>query len=325
MARWVLVLVLAVVSTTAWAQAPDSARLVGATAQAQNTSSSAERRVSQLAARRNTLAQRYQSELDEVGRLKTAKRSWRRDRDLSDKLAEANETAKQLEVVTRELARAQQQLVAARRALVAAIDRELAAGPNGPRKAQLERVRAQVAPRPSKARRIVLPDLQVDPLADPEELDQQARALRDAELELQAQIKQLDGQAQQLERIAMLRKQHDRTREMDQREDNPARRNTAGRGERGEAATLDTSSGPEPRPGDAGAPPPSFEMDASITLAEVVDPATIDSLKSAQRSGDPQKRADAARRTRDAVAKKLEQLRGQRKQVETRASELRKR
>lgn len=322
--RWLLVLVLVAgvcPTSTAWAES-----LLDKTTVAWNAALAAEARVSQLATQRSSLAKRWQDELKAVDRLKNAPRSWRRDAELREKLSEANEVGTQLERVTADLARAQTQLANARRAVVAAIDTELAAGPSAPRKAQLARARAQVMPQNRKARRIVLPDSKIDPHADPEELDQQAAALREAEAELQKQIKGLETQAKELERIAMLRKQHDRTKEMDQRDDNSSRKNPNGTGGRGGTAAEATDNPAEPSPtdpGGGGGPPANFEMDAQITLAEVVDPATIDSLKSSERSGDPSKRAVVAKQTRDAVAKKLEQLRAQRKKVEERAKQLR--
>ncbi|MEO8699293.1 MAG: hypothetical protein ABI867_04590 [Kofleriaceae bacterium] len=320
--RWVLVLMLAVVATAT----PAEAQSADATTQAYNTAQALERQVGQLGTRRSGLWTRWQDELHTVDRLKNSPRSWRRDSELRDALSEADGVGKQLEGVTGELAKAQSQLAAARRALVAAIDRELAANPSVPRRAQLDKARAQVAPQSRKAHRIVLPDMQIDPLADPEELDQQATAFRESESELQAQIKGLESQASELERVAILRKQHERTKEMDSREDNSSRKNTtsSGQGGRGSTETLNDSPAP---PADAGSPMPStggsFESDATVTLSDVVDTSTIDSLRSAQRSGDPGKRAAAAKQARDAVAKKLDQLRIKRKQIEDRARTLR--
>lgn len=318
MLRWLLVLVVMVAPATATAQPRPT---IAATTRAWNAALAAGRRVATLGQQRAAIARRWQDELRAVDRLKNAPRSWRRDRELRDKLAEANEVAKQLETINAALAVAQRQLVAARRAVVAAIDAELAAGPSAPRRARLERARTQVAPRQPRARRIVLPDLQIDPLADPEELDQQASALRASERELAQQIQGLEAQAAELERVAMLRRQHERTREMDQRDDNSVRRSngaTGGDGRTDGAAAPETDGD-----GGDGAPPPGFEMDATVTLAEIIDQPTIDSLKSAQRSGDPARRAEAARRARDAVARKLQQLRARRRQVEERARSLR--
>lgn len=327
MCRWVVVLVLSVVLATAGGRSasaqPSRLQL---TTQAWNSTQAAERKVAGLTAQRNALAQRFEDELREVDRLKNAKRSWRRDRELRDQLATTNELGKQLEAVNAELARAQQVLAGARKTLVSAIDSELASGPAAPRRAQLEKARAQVAPQARKAHRIVLPDMQIDPLADPEELDQQAIALRETEAELRAQIKGLDAQAKELERVAMLRKQHDRMKELDQREDQ-SRRTGGGNGGRAlggaEASSEDSGGPPDARPNETGATPPPALEDAAITLAEVIDPATIDQLKSAQRSGDPKRRAEIAKQLRDAVSKKLEQMAKQRKQVEDRAAQLR--
>ncbi|HEU0032279.1 MAG TPA: hypothetical protein VFQ53_16725 [Kofleriaceae bacterium] len=321
MCRWLLVLCLAVAtSATVWAQ-PAPPALVQTT-QAWNASVAAERRVSQLAAQRGALNQRYQDELDTIDRLKNQKASWRRDRELRDQMSEANETAKQLAAVTGELGRAQTQLATARRNLVAAIDAELATNPPAARRARLDQARAQVMPQTkSKVHRIVLPDMKIDPLADPEELDQQAAALRDAETALQAQIKGLEVQSSELERIAMIRQQHERTAEMDRREDNSSRRTQPTGGGRTAAESLGDR--PSPQSPDSSGPPPSFEMDLSIALAEVIDPSTIDSLNQAQRSGDPARRAAAAKQARDAVVKKLEQLRAKRKQVEDAARKAR--
>jgi hypothetical protein len=174
-----------------------------------------------------------------------------------------------------------------------------------------------------KAHRIVLPDLQINPLWAPDELDQQAAALRESETELQAQMKGLEVQAKELEQIAILRKQHERTNEMNIRDESGSRRTTSpGSGKAAEAADSAPPAPTTDRPGEGASP--SFEMDASISLAEVVDPSTLDQLKSAQRSNDPEKRAAAARKAHDAVQKKLEQLRAHRKQVEERAKQLRK-
>ena len=311
MARWLVALVVTVVSATAGAEPA----AIETTTRAYNTSMIAERQVGQLAARRNALAQRWQDELHAVDRLKNSPRSWRRDRELRDKLSEANEVGQQLETANAELATAQSQLAVARRALIAAIDTELAGHPTVDRRTRLDKARAAIVPPSRKARRIVLPDMQIDPLADPEELDQQASAFRETELELRNQIKGLEAQAAELERIAMLRKEHDRSREMDRRDDNNSRKAATPHGDA--VPTVATDGAAELR-SDSG-----FEFDASITLAEVVDPSTIDSLNRAQRSGDPSQRAAAATQARDAVAKKLEQLRAKRRQIETRSKQLR--
>lgn len=325
MLRWLMLLVLTVASATAWAQSVNGS-LMDATTRAWNASVVAEQALGRTTAKWNDLNARWRVELDEVTKLKNAPQSWRRNNALRSKLSDADALGKQLAAATGEVQTATRDLATARRAVVAAIDAEIATNPGAPRRAQLDKARARVMPQGPKAHRIVLPDMQIDPLADPEELDQQAVSIRDTEAELGNQIKGLESQAKELDRVAMLRKQHERTKELDQRDDNSARKGGTPNGGR----AGDTAAAPEANPTDGGAgggpaAVSSFESDAKITLADVVDPNTIQELDRAQRSNDPSKRAAVARLTRDAVAKKLAQLRDKRKQVEDRAAQLRKR
>lgn len=311
MLRWLVALTLTVASATGWAQ-PAPSGSTGSferTTAAWNLADSAGKRVASLTAQKTSLAQRWQAELDSVKRMKNSPRTWRRDREISDAMSSANELAKQLEGVTSELARAHQQHAAAQSVLVAAIDAELATNPSQARRDRLEAARATVAPA-HRARRIVLPDTQIDPLSDPSELDQQALAIREAELELERQIKGLEVQEKELERVAMLRRQHERTQELDQRENNDS---SHGRNPSGRGGALDAEAGPMTM----------FETDATIALAEVVDQPTIDSLNKAGRSGDPKLRLEATRKTREAVVRKYDSMRGKRKAVEERARQLR--
>lgn len=353
MSRVWLVLVLTVASATAWAQparqggaTPTTPAAAGAaTASAQTAVSTIERRVGALATRRSQLAVRYDAELRGIRGLKQQRKSWRRDRELQSRLADANETAKQLEAITRDLAAGQRQLAAARRTLIAAVDAELAAGPNAARAAYLGRLKVQLAPPARRApSRIVLPDTEVDLNADPEDLDQQAAQLRDSELELQRQIIGLEKQATELDRVALLRKNHERAGILDRRDDDqPTRSVQQPGGGRDVAATAEDQGPPNsPAPdsggggGGTGGTDTStggggefgggqlFESEASVVLADVVDTATIEALTKAARSGDPKQRAAAVKKTRDAVAQRLEQLRRKRALVEQRAKQLRK-
>ena len=67
----------------------------------------------------------------------------------------------------------------------------------------------------------------------------------------------------------------------------------------------------------------TFETEATFVLGEVIDRSTIDGLTRAQRSGDPAKRAEAARLARDQVARRLDSLKKKRAQIEARAKQLR--
>ncbi len=329
MLRWLIALALTVAPATAWAQpAPAS------TAKMQEIAGVAERRVATLLSQRGTLTVRYEAELRAIDQVKQQKKSWNHDRDLKEKLSAANETALQLGKLDRDLAAAQSQLVGARRELVTAIDAELATKPPAARVAVLQRLRDQLVPKVKPSvRRIAIPNLDVDPNADPEDLDAQAAELRQIEGELAQQVASLDKQSQDLERVDELRKAHVRTNTLDRRDDNTPSRNaptgTSGSRNLGDAAETapaptDMHDGP---PSGGGEPPPaepSFEAEASVVLQDVVDPSTIDTLTSAQRSGDPGKRSKAAAKTRDAVKAKLDLLRQKRALIEQRAKLLRK-
>lgn len=331
MCRFLLVLVLTMASAIAWAQPAAPATI---TAKAQEVASTAERRVTQLLAQRRTLAIRYEGELSTIDRLKQKRKTWNSERELKEKLSAANETAMQLQKLERALAAARSQLAGARRVLVSAIDAELAAKPPGPRAQVLQQLRAQLVPQVKRpaAHRIAIPNLEVDPNADPEDLDAQAAELRQIEAELQRQIAGLDKQAKDLERVAELRRSHDRTIALDRREDNTPTRTTppnssGGRGLGDAAETAGSPQNDSPAPTGGGEPPPAdmgFESEATVVLQDVVDPSTLDTLTTAQRSGDPAKRSKAAAKARDAVRAKLELLRQKRAQIEHRAKQLRK-
>lgn len=332
MSRWLVVLVLAVVSATASAQ--PAAERTRITVKAQDTARTLERRLVALTAEWNQLARRYDDQKKEIDRLKKQRTSWRQQRELKDSLATANDTATKLTAVTNDLAKANTALATARRTLVAAIDAEITAGATGARATELAKLKAQLTPAVQKKRvaRIVLPDMEIDPLADPEELEEQAAALRESETQLQNQIVGLDKQAKDLDEVAKLRKQHDRSAELSRRDDDQPQK-TASQGGGGRAAFESTDSSPT-----AGAPPdasgnggggggggtgagslsgtPSFESEATVVLAEVIDSSTIETLHRAQRTGDPAQRALAAKKARDAVAKRLEQLKKKRAEIE---------
>ena len=287
------------------------------------TAQRAEKARADLVARRAELARRYQDEVAEIDRLKRQQASWRRDRALRARLASSLETARALTELADRIKRAGAELARARAAAVIAIDRALPTA--GPRRAELERRRRAWAPAPPPPRRIVIPDEALDPLADPEELALQAAALRDSEAELAREIDRLAQQAERFDRIAAVRKQHDRAEELDRRDDGDPRR-VASRG--GAEAAQDGVASPLPPTEDSG---PSSDPAAgfgdgrelSTALAEVVDPATVDALRKAERSTDPATRAAAARRAREAVVQRLARLRKQRGVIEGRARELR--
>jgi hypothetical protein len=296
-------------------------------------------RVAQLTARRAALQKHYIDELDAIDRLKKQRASWRRDRELRDSLSSSLETANRLSAVDREIDRLNGQLVSAQRSHLAAIDLELGSGATALRIRELAAARAGLIRQLSAApRRIVLPDLEIDPLADPEELDQRAAELRSSEAELTREMTGLDQQATELERLALLRRQHNRAGDLFNRDDDQPLRGL-GHKSGDTAVTADDSAaglaGPANQPnigitggtGGTGSAytggSSSFESYTPTILAEVVDASTIASFAAAQRSSDPALRAEAAHKAHDAVARRLEQLRRKRAEIESRAGRLR--
>jgi hypothetical protein len=324
MVRWLVVLTLSVVSSTASGQSGQSTHLAVATDNARTTAKDADLRVSQLALHRTALAKRYQEELDAIDRLKKQRASWRRDRELRDSLSTSAETANELSAATHDLEKANAALGSARRAYLLAIDTERTAGAVPLRALQLDRARGLLTPLVKDApRRIVFPDLEVDPLADPEELDQRAAELRASEDELSRQLVGLDTQATELEHLALLRKEHDRAGDLLNRDDDQARRNTTHKA--GDSGGVSEDGVPIGGiyPSSPGVTPPGFDNSVPIVLADVIDASTIKSLTAAQSSGDPAQRAEAARKAHLAVAGRLEQVRKKRTEIEARSKQLR--
>jgi len=322
MYRWWLVLTLLVVSASARAESAPSQ----ATSVTEKTASATEREVALLTVRRANLQKRYADEIAAIDRLKKQRASWRRDRDLRDSLSSSLETSNQLDAATRDVERAQRDLSSARRAYLVAIDAEVRTGVSADRKQLLERTRALlVAQLRDAPRRIKIPDLSIDPLADPEELLQRAIELRASEDELSRQVAGLEQQAIELERVAQLRRQHNRAGDLVNRYDDQPHRNAA-HSETGEAVD---SSGPTgwnptslPTTPPSISPPSTFETYVPTVLADVIDASTINTFTAAQLSGDPAQRAQAARKAHDAVAQRLEQVRRKRTEIEARARRL---
>jgi hypothetical protein len=346
---WLICALCVMAPAIATAQSAPQPALVATT---QASATSAARKVSQLMGQRTQLTARYQQQLSAIDRLKKQKASWRRDRELNSAQADANDTAKRLTMLDRQLAAARTTLLSARRSAVSAIDAELATQPSAARAAQLAKLRARLAPAAPPPKRIVIPDAEIDPLADPQELEQQAAALAAVERQLEAQRKGLDAQHSELQLVAELRQAHDRAGELSLREDDQPQRGAprgtgrtsaeaaptaggasndsagspgSGTGSGGGGSTQDPSGdtlGGESFGGDKGTGG-SFESSVAVTLGEVIDRSTLDGLVRASRSGDPKKRAEAARLARDAVGKRLEQLRKKRAMIEARARVLR--
>jgi hypothetical protein len=322
--RFWVVCVLTLAPAIAWAQpasAPTPA-MVTATDQGLATVSAGLRRVSQLTASRTKLTQQYQDQLGAIDRLKNERASWRRDRELRASMADASTTGNQLQKLNEDLATANASLAPARRALAVAIDVELKAGATGARGGQLARLRAELdTALNTRPKKIILPAEKVDPNADPEDLDEQLQIIRDTEKQLANEVAGLDQQAAELARVADLRHSHDRANDLMIRDDDQPHRDVHTTSTHLDGASAPTSNsavgaGTGTGTGDFNEHGSSFETEATFVLGEVIDPSTIDTLARASRSGDPAKRAAAARATRDAVAARLEKLHRQRAQIE---------
>lgn len=308
---------------------------------------------------RTVLGARYEAELRTIDRLKKQRGSWRRDRQLRESLAASLETAKQLEAATAEQKRAAARQEKAKQKTLAAVATELAQPTAAARVVQLTRERARLTPAPAAPRKIVIPDLEVDPLADPEELEQQAAAIRQSEEALAIQVASLDQRATRLDKVAELRRQHKRAGDLSEREEGQTRRGTFTSNRGVENADSngngppDASGDPSPAPGsgsgsgggplpDPTPPPPAVDpripdeqrltandnemadlAESSTVLGDVIDAVAIESLRKAQASTDPAVRAAAAKKARDSAAAKLELLRKHRAAIEARARGLR--
>lgn len=322
MSRWLLVLAVTVVSSTVAAEPRQLSQPVAITTTAESIARSAEQHLAQLTRYRASLAKRYQDQLDQIDRLKKQRASWRRDRELRASLTESLETANLLSAATRDLETARSGLESARRAYLAAIDAELGAGAAPARVEALVRAKAQLVPQIKDVpRRIVIPDFDIDPLADPEELDQRAAELRASEEDLGRQLAGLKAQAAEFDHVVLLRKQHDRAGDLFNRDDDEPHRTTARPS--GDPGSPDDGGGGGRPSAPPGLTPTNFDSFVPIVLADVIDAMTISSLEAAQRSGDPAQRADAARLAADAVAKRINEVRKHRLEIEARARQLR--
>jgi hypothetical protein len=279
-------------------------------------------------AEKRQLARRYDAELAELDRLKRSRASWRRDRQIAERKAASQATARALATIDQELRALGQRLGQRRQVLLAAIDRDLAAG--AARAPYLVKLRAevqgQVVP---PARKLVLPDESLDELADPDELAEQIALLERAEGALQKERVLLASREERYGRMARLRAQRERAAELSTPDDEAVRRSGGatrtggGRGAADESAGDDSVDSAEGDSGSDGGGSPDLDggdgsgaipddgasfVASSVVLADVVDLGTADALRRAGRSNDPKARAAAAARARAQVESRLKAL-----------------
>ncbi len=329
-----LVLTLALALATLTASAPASAQpgpVAGASASPAETDAALARLAAEIRARdavstqRTSLTRRYDEELRAVDGLKKQRASWRRDRQLREALARTLDTANVLGRLAADLRSRDARVAELATRALRRLDAELASGASATRQRDLLGQRQRLSASQPGGKKIVLPDAEIDPLADPEELEQQAHALRQAEDELGRQVSALEQQASRLRRAAELRRQHERAGELVARDDDQPRRQTgsAGAGGRSDGAGAAAADSAPAPPGSGTAEEFQGET-AAVVLANVVDSATVDALRRAGRASDPAAKADAAQRARDQVAARLRALRDQRAAIEARARTLRR-
>lgn len=321
---------------------PQVADLARATTREAEQVAALERERTQGLAEKARLARLYEGQLQELDRLKQQRASWRRDRLIRDQLRASHDTAAALAAADQRIRRTSAALAAQRQRLVAAVERELAAGPAPARRPILARWRAGAQRQQRRdVKKIVLPDERIDPLADPEELEDHAALLRQGEAELARELERLDLQAQRYRYMATLSAKRDRAAELGRLDDDQPRR-TTGRSSATPGAGDGEAAAPPPV-SDAPAPPPSLPEDPvdsgmpnddrdspgdslnglDVVLADVVDTSTADALRAADRSGNPAVKARAAERASAQVRARLERLRAQRTRIQERARELR--
>ncbi len=293
----------------------------------------------QRSAEKNALAMSYAAALAAVDELKKQRAGFRRDRDLRDSLAASLELAKALATANQRVIAAQAVVVNANALVVAgkldAIHRELAQpGLPEARRAVLLAERDRVAAPSAPVKKIVVPSMEIDPLADPEELDAQAAALRQSEIEITQQLDGLAKQEAAALRAEELRRNHARAIDLTTRDDDQPRR-----GDQQARSTRETADAsgtiPQANPldpprgggvetfGSSTSTSTSSLSDFGVVLADLVDKKQLAALRGAAQSDDPAKRAAVAKATRTAVQARLELLRSKRAEMEARAKLLR--
>ncbi|MBT8491512.1 MAG: hypothetical protein KJO07_00515 [Deltaproteobacteria bacterium] len=289
---------------------------------------------------KRSLAARYKKQLANIDKLKRRRSGWRRNRELRAAYAETQATARRLAKFDRRVRSYEGRLVTARQRLLAAVTAELATKPSSRRARYLRAMRRSASRGASgRRRRIVLPNDRIDPLASAEELEEQAELLRKSEKQLAREIENLEARERRLSRMAKLKRTRARASEMGTLDVNNPRRTIGRTGTSGSANNRGSSGGgveadqaePSPAPGEAGSPPTdgsddfqtvpgggdseSSQADYAVILADVVDTPTIEAYRSADRSGDPRRRASATRRLRIKAQQRLRRLRAKRQQM----------
>lgn len=283
---------------------------------------------------RKDVEQRYQQKTKEIEKLKGQRSSWARDDKLKKRLGEARDMASALDKTSADIRAIDTSLRAERTALVKAIDAELAGSPSEARKAKLAKLRGETVARLPRKLRVA--DEDIDPLDDPEDLDDKARALAESEKDLRDEEQRLERRVKYYRKQARLARARSRAEEDPFGDDQPRRKKgggrtqTTGNGDDMGATDMDPAA-PPPAPEDTDDGFTAGETgrddvtggDPAVEYEDVVEPETVDELRRAEKSGDPETRAKAAERAKKDIAARAERLKKKRLEIERRARELR--
>jgi hypothetical protein len=333
----------AVADETRVAQAVQVSQVQETSNRAANALAAAQKKQRSIEAEKAKLRTTYNKQLAQVDKLKRARASWRRDRQLRDQKARSQKTALALKEVDRKLRSQRSAVSKARKALATAIDKELDLSPTPARQTYLKsmlgkvRVGLRVAPK-----KISMPELELDEFADPEELLEQIALIERAEAKLAREQASLTRRADYYARMETLRSKRQRADALGVFDEDGVRRSTGHVGNKNDrnsdssttggagADLADSESAGEPAPQSpsnddfGGGGGGSFEA-ASVVLADVVDSGTQDALRRAHRSNSPKTKAAAAKRAKDQVSDRLLRLRASKAKIRRHLKRLQKR
>lgn len=265
----------------------------------------------------------YQANVAEVGRLKAQPTSWNRDRKLETLLGESKGMAQNMLGGAERLRAVDAALHVERKALLSELDRELGALPGAPmseaRRTFLLDLKTQTSSQIASVRRLVLTDESIDPLDDPEDLEEKAASLAASEATLRKEEQRLGKRAAYFQKQSQLERNRRRASEADVFQDDQPRR----------VARSTTQAEPESKkmPTVAIADPArdgETTVESTILLSDLIEPGTLSELQRAERSGNPETRAQAAEKARLEIKARAERLRLRRLDMERRAQELRR-
>jgi len=294
-----------------------------------------DQRVRALGAERRALARAYDEKTAEVARLKAQPSAWGRDRKLQALLAESQDMAGALDRKDADVRAARAALDRAKESLIGVIDAELGlagdAAPTGERAAALHDLRRRLAA--DLVKPMHLADERIEPGDDAEDLELKASALAQSETALAAELDRLKARAAYFRRQAKLTKSRARADEQDVFREEEARvpgrpNTTSSRPTSGDSAAPPGPGGPVQIVGNPAANADSrsrldLAADPSIVLADVLASGTVDDLRRAERSGDPDSLARSAERATRELTERAEKLHQHRLEMLERAKKLR--